>query len=67
MRGILIASLGLIAALVAKRFVPGQSGLTFTSPRSTHYLSFGTLSFWFLLAMTVIFCLLHAYRAMKVR
>jgi hypothetical protein len=67
MRTISIAILGLVAALVAKRFVPGQSGLTFTSPRSTHYLSFGILSFWFLLAMTVAFCLFHAYKAMRVR
>jgi hypothetical protein len=57
-----IITIGLLVAFVARRFVTGHSGLTYTSPSETRYVPYNVIVFWMLIATTIVLCILRWLR-----
>jgi hypothetical protein len=62
---VLILATGLLAAVVARRFITNWIGLTYTTPNETRYVPLNVVVFWLLIFVAVVLCLLHWLRRMK--
>jgi len=58
-----IIAIGLIVAFAARQLLPGSSGLTWTSPSATRYVSLNIVVFWLSIAITILLC--FAYMKMR--
>jgi hypothetical protein len=59
---ILILVIGFLVAAAARRFVTTSSGLTYTGPQATKYVSYNVVLFWLVIVVTVVLCLLPSKR-----
>jgi hypothetical protein len=57
-----IIAIGLLAAFLARRFLTGSSGFTYTLPSATRYISYNVIVFWVLIAITIVLCILRWVR-----
>ena len=46
-----------LIAVAARYFVTTSSGLTYTRPHATKYVSFNIVVFWLLIVVTVVLCM----------
>jgi hypothetical protein len=58
---VLLLAAGLLAAVLARRFVTISSGLTYTLPSATRYIPFNIVIFWLLIIATVVVCISHKW------
>jgi hypothetical protein len=62
-----IFAAGLLVAFVARRFVTSSSGLTYTLPSATRYVSFNVIAFWLSIGIAVILGLICSGRQIMMR
>jgi hypothetical protein len=62
-----ILATGLLVAFAARRFVTSSSGLTYTLPSATRYVSFNVIAFWLSIGIAVLLCLIYWGRQIMMR